>query len=131
VALDPYGFPEETPSTGERWKPPSGLVPLVLLIVAELPSLACCCGTIAFDVLAHTVGEPDSGLKLVAVFLVLMAPAWPAAGVAIVSAGLWAWPRKWWALAGPNWIIGALLGAAAWMVVFGVVFLAYVIQDWG
>ena len=63
------------------------------------------------------------------VWLVFSSPAWPLVGAVVATVFFRSAVQRWWAVAGPNVVVGAGAGCLAWCVAFGVVFMGAVISE--
>lgn len=127
MAHDPYGFEEAAAPPGiPTGKGEGGLLAGFQVLVWGLLGLFCAGSATALMAFAD---ENDSLAINFLVWMMFSAPAWPLFGAAIVTVFLRSAVARWWAVAGPNVIVGAGAGCLLWLVVFMSVFVGVVILD--
>lgn len=122
MAHDPYGYESDAP-------PPSGGMAgsNAFAGCSTLVWLGCAiawCGGCTGLLASSPPKTATPGAEMVGVWLLLVAPAWPLAAIAVWTVALHWVSRRWWTSAGPNVLAGAATGCLAW----GLAFVAWVIM---
>lgn len=126
MPTDPYGFPDRSPAPRPHRSNEGRLLGAVQVVLLGLSAL--CCGTGATWLMGFA--DPDDPLDVnVLVFLFFSSPAWPLAGAAVATVLLRSTVQRWWAVAGPNVVVGMGAGCLAWLVVSLAVFALAVIRE--
>ncbi len=126
MSPDPYGFPDHVPPPRPHRSSEGRLLAAVQVMLLGLSAL--CCGTGATWLMSFA--DPADPLDVnVLVFLFFAAPAFPLAGAALATVLLRSTVQRWWAVAGPNLLVGAGFGCLAWLVVSLAIFVLAVLRE--
>lgn len=120
LAHDPYGFPDQAPPPQRAVGSNQGrLLAAAQVLILGLSALSC--ASCATWLLSFADTEEPAHITVL-VWLLFSSPAWPLVGAVVATVFLRSVVQRWWAVAGPNVVVGAGAGCLIWSLVFGVVF---------
>jgi len=117
MAQDAYGYETDAPPPPSPGAPGSSAIAGCSTVV-WLGSAVLWCGGCSGLLAWQPPKTAESSVEFIGVWLLLVAPAWPLAAIALWTVALHGATRRWWVSAGPNVVVGGVTGCGAWLAVF-------------